>query len=454
MSVYSDVDAFINGLSDIEMVGLYLIVIFVFIFIFLSRNIGFSPIMAIPGIVFISTVLIAFILIFYQLANDFWNFSSFYEEKINEYVVFSFLLFIFLFYLIILYLYTFSPITALYKRRFPSSIFFFIALFAISENVYSILKETGNQEKNDSIENIYTYLDEFFNYKLTIPQSDFEIYLWIAFTLLSAIMIMIMAHRLTFVFYMWDEELIFFIPYLFIILLAITIIFFSDIIIEDVTLSFNNMTINLAVILSVVKIIGWIIGLTKLSYDNREMLEKVGENKILFAISQGKYKRKKAYSICMNNLYELSDEWQDNRRLAVKGLGYVGGISSVHYLEKLLNDDDTTVRLYAVESLVRIGGDIVIGPLIDALDNDDYIIRSKAIQALGDIGGERAVEPLLELLDYDESNRWLAAEALGKIGSERAIEELSDVQFEDRLAFYKAQEAIKKINRSKKSKRR
>ncbi len=100
----------------------------------------------------------------------------------------------------------------------------------------------------------------------------------------------------------------------------------------------------------------------------------------------------------------LRDELWDVRRAVVISLGKIRDPRAVEPLIETLKSG-LLIRFEAARSLIQIGGEAV-PRLISLLETNDLDIdvKVKAAEALGLIGDERAVEPLVELLNDSDSS--------------------------------------------------
>ena len=95
----------------------------------------------------------------------------------------------------------------------------------------------------------------------------------------------------------------------------------------------------------------------------------------------------------------------------------------IEILKKLMNDDNSRIRIHAAEALGKIGRDSqeVIDVLIKALNDKDYYVQDAAAEALGKIGrdSKEVIEALIKTLNDDaHSVRSAAAKTLGQIGKD------------------------------------
>lgn len=120
----------------------------------------------------------------------------------------------------------------------------------------------------------------------------------------------------------------------------------------------------------------------------------------------------------------LSDDNPFVRLEATRVLGGIGKPAehAVPALEKLLRDENVTIRIMAADALCNIDnsrGDTVIPVLMQALGDEDIVIRHDAVSALARIGAntEAAVPALIVAFEDENSSvRAEAAEALARIG--------------------------------------
>ncbi len=115
-------------------------------------------------------------------------------------------------------------------------------------------------------------------------------------------------------------------------------------------------------------------------------------------------------------------EDSDIRRETVEALGELGteARTSFPMVVKLLDDDESSVRLATIRTLERIGPPQAVVPLfIEALKDNEPDVRYAAAESLGEMGrwASASLPAMSELLhDEDPSVCGCAARAIGKVG--------------------------------------
>ncbi|BCL35492.1 HEAT repeat domain-containing protein [Nostoc sp. MS1] len=142
----------------------------------------------------------------------------------------------------------------------------------------------------------------------------------------------------------------------------------------------------------------------------------------------------------------LEDEDSDVRDSAASALGEIKSEAAIPGLIKLLEDEDSDVRYSAAYALREIKSDAAIPRLIQLLEHEDFSVRSSAASALGEIKSEAAIPGLIQLLEHDEPVWASAAIALGKIKSDAAIPGLIQLLKNENWSIrYNAASALEKI---------
>jgi protein-S-isoprenylcysteine O-methyltransferase Ste14 len=98
------------------------------------------------------------------------------------------------------------------------------------------------------------------------------------------------------------------------------------------------------------------------------------------------------------------------------------GEPAVDYFVRLLQSEQTGVRVLAADYLGRIPSQRAVPALIAALDDSIADVRGRAVEALGVTGATECVEPLLTLLDDPES--WIrrtTTRSLAQLGAEEIL---------------------------------
>jgi HEAT repeat protein len=137
-----------------------------------------------------------------------------------------------------------------------------------------------------------------------------------------------------------------------------------------------------------------------------DLLDGKGTTKELQAISLlGKLKASEAVDILLSYLGHSEPIM---RRMAMVALTEIGDSRCEEYFVSLLNDSDSTIRIYASVGLMNIGGRISIKLLLASLGNPDT--QWLAVKILDRIAS-RDVDALIEALN-EEKTRWYARQAL------------------------------------------
>lgn len=174
----------------------------------------------------------------------------------------------------------------------------------------------------------------------------------------------------------------------------------------------------------------------------------------------------------------LNDKNPGMRHTAAELLGEIGDKKAIVPLINVLRDDSSSVQWSAKEALIKLGKPSV-KPLIKVLDYNDSKVRMNAIDVLGDIGDNQAIPSLFKYLGDDNATvrqkteislikfgfkavnfliialedekfivRQKAAETLGEIGDQAALDPLNKVlNDENPHVRNSAQEAIKMIKK-------
>ena len=123
----------------------------------------------------------------------------------------------------------------------------------------------------------------------------------------------------------------------------------------------------------------------------------------------------------------------DQRWVAARALGKIGGTTAVKSLRSALSDDKfSMVRLAAIEGLKDLNDPGAYDLLVKGLTDDALVVRSAAADALGALGDARAVDPLTAALDREDNfykghSLWVRRHivaALGQLQSRAAVKTL------------------------------
>jgi HEAT repeat protein len=101
----------------------------------------------------------------------------------------------------------------------------------------------------------------------------------------------------------------------------------------------------------------------------------------------------------------LTDEYSEVRRSAVKALGILRAEQAIPEISQALEDKDSGVRKRATEALRQLGAQQAIPRLCEILKDKDPDVRLSAAITLGQLGSEHAIPGLLEALQ-DKSFFW------------------------------------------------
>lgn len=127
----------------------------------------------------------------------------------------------------------------------------------------------------------------------------------------------------------------------------------------------------------------------------------------------------------------INDEDTDVRIFAVSLIGDIQYTGAVSYLISFLHDYDSNVRIASAESLGKIGDSSALDALAACL-NDDLWLAVAAIEAIGQIGGDKALSVLYKCLEREEYFS-LVCGAIEKAGDQHSIEHLSEFIKKDNL---------------------
>jgi HEAT repeat protein len=113
------------------------------------------------------------------------------------------------------------------------------------------------------------------------------------------------------------------------------------------------------------------------------------------------------------------------RIVALGNLERLADSAAFPAVERMLKDNNNSVRGAAVEAVARCGGSRALPALLRALKDSSWEVRNATVKALGVLGDAAAVDGLCHVLrDNDRDVRESASISLGRIGSRRAINAL------------------------------
>ncbi len=118
----------------------------------------------------------------------------------------------------------------------------------------------------------------------------------------------------------------------------------------------------------------------------------------------------------------LSDENKTVRLAALDGLANANKIDDIEQLCKLISDPDYKVQNKAIEAIVKSNHPKTVLFLIPHLKDESEYVRRAAVEVLNEIASVESVKDLLNAIkDEDWWVRSRAADALGKIGGKRVV---------------------------------
>ncbi len=119
----------------------------------------------------------------------------------------------------------------------------------------------------------------------------------------------------------------------------------------------------------------------------------------------------------------LADENKTVRLAALDGLGNMKTEMNIDRLCKLIDDGDFAVQNKAVETIVSIKHPETVAHLVPHLRSDSEYTRRAAVEVLNEIASPNSVRDLFRVLkDEDWWVRSRAADALGKIGGPKVVQ--------------------------------
>ncbi len=118
----------------------------------------------------------------------------------------------------------------------------------------------------------------------------------------------------------------------------------------------------------------------------------------------------------------LDDENKSVRLAALDGLSHMKGEISIDRLTMLIDDADFSVQNKAVETIVSIQHPETVAHLVPHLKNESEYTRRAAVEVLNEIASPESIKDLFRILkDEDWWVRSRAADALGKIGGPKVV---------------------------------
>ncbi|MFK7793729.1 MAG: HEAT repeat domain-containing protein [Gammaproteobacteria bacterium] len=118
----------------------------------------------------------------------------------------------------------------------------------------------------------------------------------------------------------------------------------------------------------------------------------------------------------------LDDENKSVRLAALDGLSHMKGEISIDRLTQLIDDSDYAVQNKAVETIVTIKHPETVTHLVEHLKSESEYTRRAAVEVLNEIANPTSVKDLFRILkDEDWWVRSRAADALGKIGGPKVV---------------------------------
>ena len=118
----------------------------------------------------------------------------------------------------------------------------------------------------------------------------------------------------------------------------------------------------------------------------------------------------------------LDDENKSVRLAALEGLSHMKGDISIDRLTMLIDDADFSVQNKAVETIVSIQHPETVAHLVPHLKNESEYTRRAAVEVLNEIASPESIKDLFRILkDEDWWVRSRAADALGKIGGKKVV---------------------------------
>ena len=98
----------------------------------------------------------------------------------------------------------------------------------------------------------------------------------------------------------------------------------------------------------------------------------------------------------------LEDEYMTIRKLAVKCLGKIAIPKAKDYLLKLIDSDDTEMRLAVLEALACVGGEGLIEVFVEALNDENWLVQRQALKGIGRLRDPEFREVLLNFMPGTE----------------------------------------------------
>ena len=118
----------------------------------------------------------------------------------------------------------------------------------------------------------------------------------------------------------------------------------------------------------------------------------------------------------------LDDDNKSVRLAALEGLSHMKGDISIDRLTMLIDDADFSVQNRAVETIVSIQHPETVAHLVPHLRSESEYTRRAAVEVLNEIASPESIKDLFRILkDEDWWVRSRAADALGKIGGPKVV---------------------------------
>ncbi len=390
-----------------------------------------------------------------------WNLFDAYEHGFHVISLCGVVIMLGMFVSVVFYFYLTAPKQMLkinYKKRipllkwkvqlFPTGLFWLIGLTSIVYYIYALMKGFGIAKGGNTAEEIYYYLDYIFGGEVSIPMTDFKLYTGYVFFMILSVLIVNMAYELTFRFHMWKKGVSNILTYTFVILNSFSIVFVFDYLLSDLELNLLGCTITVAIVVTFVKIVGWVWGIGLASATHRKTIRYAWLRKLVEAIDGEKITSEKKIVAIWGEVLEIGGSSElANRAVHEHELRDLWGEDAVAHLIEVLEDDDTEMRIQAANALGILCDKRAVEPLVIALLDKKAGVRKAVVDALGALEDERAVEPLIAALKDDIAGvRKAAVKALWSIGNEKAIPHLQEL-VHDRFTGEIAREAVECLSR-------
>ncbi len=144
----------------------------------------------------------------------------------------------------------------------------------------------------------------------------------------------------------------------------------------------------------------------------------------------------------------LTDQEASIREAALDSLKKMDGDLDIKVLCKLLTDGDINIQNKAVELLIKVNHPDTAQHLLAALKDDSEYARRAAVEVLNEVGNAKAIKHLLSAVqDEDWWVRGRAADALAKIGGPKVVDAVLELIKDDEESIRRA--AIEILNATK-----